>query len=64
MKNAVSVHCDSGANGSGAAGSVENPPVGIVVNECATASKRFMFGSMRVQPQNASSPISTNVRAM
>ena len=44
--NTAIIHCDAGAKGSIERGSVEKPPVPIVVNEWATALNRVMRSSI------------------
>jgi hypothetical protein len=62
MKSAIT-HCVAGANGSSEWPSVPKPPVGIVENACATASKPVMRSSMSVTSKASRITMSAAVSA-
>ena len=59
----TTTHWVAGANGSIDRASVEKPAVATVANECATALKSVIRGSMPVQPSSARTSISSAVIA-
>ena len=62
MKTTI-VHCVAAAYSSTERAFVENPPVGIVVSACATASNPLMRESAPVAPRSQRIAISTAVSA-